>query len=354
MLRLQSIRRAHGLLAVVILLVAGAAWAQDEPAAQEPASAPAGQQPTTAPAEQQPVMARVIDVHGDVQHAPVDSREWQPCKVGDEYAQGTKISTGVRSSIKLQIGQEEPYTALLIEAVGLTYLSESYKTKETKRVRVGVGYGKIRAGVAEGGLKSDFTVDSPVATLSKRGTWNFGLAYERGTDRFEVFLLDYGLVDALNKITGERRGLAPRELVTQAMRRWLDQAQILRNTPVPDILGQGDIEVAFNRIGLDGLGVLGPGEGRAVLINLSNTTARNEFARLARSLLPPLQPPHAVERPNLRPEGFFGTGRGDQLIDLLIEQNSALSQKGFAKPGHYKFRRSALEGWLRKHDQGGR
>ena len=354
MFRLQSTRRAQGLPAVVILLVAGAAWAQDRPAAQEPALAPAGQQPATAPAEQQPVMARVIDVRGDVQHAPVDSREWQPCKVGDEYPQGTKISTGVRSSMKLQIGEEEPYTALLIEAVGLTYLSESYKTQETKRIRVGVGYGKIRAGVAEGGLKSDFTVDSPVATLSKRGTWNFGLAYERGTDRFEVFLLDYGLVDALNKATGRRRGLVPGELVTQAMRRWLDQVQILRNTPIPDILGQGDIEVAFNRIGQDGLGVLGPGEGRAVLINLSNTTARNDFARLARSLLPPLQPPHAVERPGLRPEGFFGTGRGDQLIDLLIEQNSALPQQGLATPGCYKFRRSVLEGWLRKHDQGGR
>jgi hypothetical protein len=217
-----------------------------------------------------------------------------------------------------------------------------------------VGYGKIRAGVAEGGLKSDFTVDSPVATLSKKGTWNFGLAYERGTDRFEVFLLDYGLVDALNKITGERRGLVPGELVTQVMRRWLDQVQILRNIPVPDILGQGDVEVAFNRIAQDGLGVLGPGEGRAVLINLSNITARNEFARLAHLLLPSLPTPPPGERPDLRPEGFFGTGRGDQLINVLIEQNSALAQKGFAKPGCYKVRRSALEGWLRNHEQGGR
>ena len=57
----------------------------------------------------------------------------------------------------------------------------------------------VRAGVAEGGLKSDFTIDSPVATLSKRGTWNFALYYERETERFEISLLDRGLVEAIDK-----------------------------------------------------------------------------------------------------------------------------------------------------------
>jgi hypothetical protein len=347
----------HALLVAVGLIAADVSFAQDEAAQQQPASAPGAGQVTTAPADRQPVLAKVLEVHGDVEHAPLDSNEWQPCKQGDEYPAETKIRTGVRSSIKLQIGQEEPYTAMLVEAVGLTYLSEAYKTEDTKRVRVGVGYGKIRAGVAEGGLKSDFTVDSPVATLSKRGTWNFGLAFERGTDRFEIFLLDYGLVDALSKITGERRGLKPGELVTQAMRRWLDQAQILRNVSVVDILGQSDIQIAFNRIRQDGLGVLGPGEGRAVFIDLSNVSARNEFARLARGWLAPGGVAHGVERPTqalVRPEGFFGTGRGDQLIDLLIEQNTFLVDKGFAKPGCYKVRRSALESWLKSHDRGNR
>jgi hypothetical protein len=324
----------------------GTAFAQQRPASQ----------PTTAPAETQPLTARVIEIHGDVQHATLDSSNWQPCKLDDEYPQETKIRTGLRSSIKLQIGRERPYTALLIESVGLTYISEAYKTTDSKRVRIGVGYGKIRAGVAEGGLKSDFTVDSPVATLSKRGTWNFGLSYERGTDRFQVFLLDQGLVDALNKLTGYRRALERGELVTQAMRRWLDQAQILRNVPVPDILGQGDIEVAFNRIGQAGLGVTGPGQGRAVLINLSNSSASEEFARLIRRRLQPLPglPPLPGGLPRARPEGFFGTGRGDQLIDIMIDTGSSLSQNGFAKPGTYNFRRSALETWLQSHNQPGR
>ena len=86
-----------------------------------------------------------------------------------------------------------------------------------------MGYGRIRAGVAEGGLKSDFTVDSPIATLSKRGTWGFTLFYERDTDYFDIGLTDRGLVEAINKLTNERRMLNPKELVTSAMRAWLSR-----------------------------------------------------------------------------------------------------------------------------------
>jgi hypothetical protein len=326
---------AFGLLAVSVVA------AQQQPAAE---------QPTTAPAEaKQPIMARVIELHGDVKYAPLESQDYKPCQLNDEYPPETKIITGVRSSIKLQIGEEEPYTCMLIEAVGKTILSEAYKTQTTKRVRVGVGYGRIRAGVAEGGLKSDFTVDSPVATLSKRGTWGFTLFYERDTDYFEIGLTERGLVEAINRLTRERRAVNPKELVTAAMRLWLDQAQFQRNVPVPDVLGQGDIEVAFNRLQQDGLGVLQPGEGKAVLINLSNDSARADFADLARRFLPPGQPLEL--RGNLRAEGFFGTGRGDQLIEVMIEANNPLAQQGFARPGAYKFRRAALESWLRDYNQ---
>jgi hypothetical protein len=239
---------------------------------------------------------------------------------------------------------------MLIEAVGKTILSEAYKTKDTKKVRVGVGYGRIRAGVAEGGLKSDFTVDSPVATLSKRGTWGFTLFYERDTDYFDIGLTDRGLVEAINKLTRQRRAVNPKELVTSAMRMWLSQAQFERNVSIVDILGQGDIDVAFNRLQQNGLGVLQPGGGEAVVLNLSNEMARGRFADLARHYLPALPPPGGAQRP-ARPEGYFGTGRGDQLIEVLIEANNPLAQQGFAQPGRYKFRRAVLENWVRQHDR---
>jgi hypothetical protein len=332
-----------------VVLMALPATAQDAPSQPPPADAPAQPDATTS-ADQMPVLARVIEVTGDVKWAPLGTEDWKPVQLNDELPERTKILTGARSSVKLQMGEEEPYTAVLIDAVGKTVISEAFKTRDTKRIRLGVGYGQIRAGVAEGGLKSDFTIDSPVATLSKRGTWNFGLFYERGTDRFQVFLLDRGLVDVLNKLTAQRRGVQPGELVTQAMRMFLDQAE-LKNVPVADVLGQSDVEVAFNRIQNDGLGVVDPSQGRAVFINLSNATAADTFANLAeRSLLqtPPLfgqiQPGRVVAE-----EGFFGTGRGDDLVAVLLDQNNPLVRDGFAKAGRYSFRRAALEGWLKDH-----
>ncbi len=330
-------------------LAGGVVGAQDQPKGDE---ATAEKPAPPAPADdKQPIMARVIEVHGDVKYAPLDSRDYKPCKLDDEYPEGTKIITGVRSSIKLQIGDEEPYTCMLIEAVGKTLLSEAYKTKDTKKVRVGVGYGRIRAGVAEGGLKSDFTVDSPVATLSKRGTWGFTLFYERDTDFFEIGLADRGLVEAINKLTRQRRAVNPKELITSAMRAWLDQVRFERNVAVPDILGQGDMEVAFNRMQQSGLGVVMPGGGQQVLLDLSNGRARADFADLAKRALPPVALSTFGDQ-RLRAEGFFGTGRGDQLINVMIGASHPLAQKGFAQPGTYKFRRSALEGWLRQYKGG--
>jgi hypothetical protein len=293
------------------------------------------------------VRARVIDVVGDVQAARVETDDWKPVKLDDELDEFTKIRTGLFSSVKLQVGEEEPYTAVLLESVSQMFISEARLTPEAKRVRLGLSYGAIRAGVAEAGVKSEMTVDSPVATLSKKGTWNFGMFYERGTDRFQVWLLDRGLVDAISKINAARATVKPRERVTHAMRLFLDQAQLDRNVPIADVLGQSDIEVAFNKLQNEGLGVLGPGEGRAVLINLNNSTARSSFADLVDRSLTNLPPVVAPPRgPVIRAEGFFGTGRGDQLVNVLIDQADPLAQKGFARPGTYTFRRGALEKWL--------
>lgn len=292
-----------------------------------------------------PITARVLAVTGDAQHKPLDGETWTACQVGDEYPQETMVRTGVRSSLKLQVGEDDTYTAVVVEAATKTVLSELFRTDSRKRVRIGVGYGKVRAGVVEGGLESDFTVDSPVATLSKRGTWDFGLFYERGTDRFEIFLHDRGLVDAFNRITQTRREVLPGEVVKQTMLRWMDEAQLARNVAVNDILGQSEVGVAFNRLRTDGLRVLDPEGGQAVLIDLSSSASQQVFARHAALALGPGPALGGLQRQS-RPEGYFGTGRGDQLIPIIIEASSPLAQKGFARPGRYVFRRDALEGWL--------
>lgn len=325
--------------------------AEPEQAAPPAAGAPDAGAATAATGQRTPIMARVIEVRGDAKWKPLGADELKPVQVDDEYPEGTQIVTGVRSQVKLAIGLEEPYTAMLIDSMSSTILSEAAITPSAKRVRVGVGYGRVRAGVAEGGLESDFTIDSPVATLSKRGTWNFTLYYERDTDIFEIGLLDSGLITAINRVTGQQRTLTPRELVTEAMRRWLDQAEIERNVAISDLFGQEDIEIAFNRLTNEGLGVIDPGSGRRVLLDLSNLSARTTFSREVQTALGgavPIEPIDVVQ-PQLRPEGFFGTGRGDQLIDVIIDGGNPMAQRGFARPGHYRFRRSALENWMQRN-----
>jgi len=248
-------------LALLVLCAAAVAAAADD----APQSAPA-----TQPSERQPLTARVLEVHGDVQAAALGTADWKACTVDAEFPEATKFRTGLGGSLKLEIGRGEPYTAVVIEPVSLVALSEAWRSPTVQRVRMGVGYGQVRAGVAEGGRHSDFTVESPVVTLAKRGTWDFGMSYERGTERFEVFLLERGLVDAMNELTGERRQLLPGEAVTQAMRRWADEAGIRRSVPIADLLGQDDIRVAFNERDLSGLGVVEPGQGQAKLANLLN------------------------------------------------------------------------------------
>lgn len=329
--------------AVALLLAAATICSAQTQPAPAPPAAPAASQPASAPAGRTAIMARVLEVRGDVKHAPLDSDDWQPCKVDEQYPEQTLILTGLRSSLKLQVGADDTYTAVIVEPVTRMLISELYATSDTKRVNIGVGYGQIRAGVAEGGLKSDFTVTSPVATLSKRGTWNFGLFYERATDRFEIFLLDYGLVDAFSRATGEQRRLLPGELVTQVMRRWADEASLRRNVAIQDMLGQGDMEIAFNRLQNDGLRVIDPEGGQVVILNLSSDASRQAFADLVRQRLPTLTTPAGAPA---RREAFFGTGRGEDLIPIIIDSQSSLADKGVARPGTYRFSRSALEGWL--------
>lgn len=321
----------------------------------ETTSAPEATPAAASTPDATPIFARVIEVDGDVRYAPLESTDWKKVELDMQLPAETQIRTGLRSAVKFQIGEEAPFTAMVIESVGKVVLSEAYRDTDKKRVRVGVAYGKVRAGVAEGGLQSDFTVDTPVATLSKRGTWDFGVRYER-PDRFEFFLNEHGLIEVLNKISNDIRTLQPGQKVTEAMRLWLSEARFSRTVPVPDIFGQGEIDFAFNQLRSSGLGVTSLGGGETVFVNLSNRSARSDFSTLVTNSLGggnftnvnPVQRGPRTFGPLRRPEGFFGTGRGDELVPVIIDSSSNLARQGFAKPGTYRIRRSALEGWLRK------
>ncbi|MBL8878632.1 MAG: FecR domain-containing protein [Phycisphaerales bacterium] len=314
-------------ISLIAAIASGAITLQTTP----PEIAPSTTQPTT-DAATIGLRVRVVRLAGDVTYKTSPNQTPIKVKVGDAYTAPTTIQTGQYSSVTLKIGDELPDTLVKIDSGSTVDLSEAAIVDGTKRTRLGLGYGKVRAGVGEGGIQSDFTVETPNATLSKRGTWNYGIEYERGTGRYRAFVLDSGLASVLNKSKGIRREVAVGQSVTDAMRLWNDESQIQRNVPIPDVLGQEDIQVAFSRRNNSGLGLLQPGDGRRPIFDLTQRTEAGGFSLFNRRAGEPpiINPPRGIQRdfPAIRrPEGDFGTGRGGDLIGALVGSGRAKRQR---------------------------
>src|SRR5205085_2859087 len=103
--------------------------------------------------------------------------------------------------------------------------------------------------------------ETPTATLSKRGTMDFGISYEPSTGRFRVYLNKEGLIEVLKKTTGQSAVLQPGQYVTDAMRAWIDTLTNDRWVPVIDTVGASNAELVFNQIHESGMAVVEPGYG---------------------------------------------------------------------------------------------
>jgi hypothetical protein len=245
-------------LLTCLLLAACPLYAQTEPV---PATQPVAE---VAAPEGTPVDAQVIEVKGRAQHAPAgtavtDTAAWQPVQMNDRYPAGTLIRTGLGSHVILRFGQEEPYTVVLVERMTLANIAALYKTATEKVSQVHVNYGAVRGGVSEGGLRSSFVVDSTVATLTKRGTWGFRMFIERGTGRYVISLADDGMIQALNRLTGQRQNLYSGQYVNEAMIRWVEQTTFDRLITMQDRFGLTAEELRFKSFNDTGLAVLSPG-----------------------------------------------------------------------------------------------
>jgi hypothetical protein len=94
--------------------------------------------------------------------------------------------------------------------------------------------------------------------LTKRGTWGFRMFVERGTGRFTIALADAGMIEALNRLTGQQQNLFPGQYLTQAMIRWVDQASFDRLISMQDPLGLTVDEFEFQAFNPTGLAILDP------------------------------------------------------------------------------------------------
>ena len=259
---------------------------------------------TTRPAEEkaEQLKARVVSVAGAASWAPAaasptDKQAWKAVQVGDEYDAGTQIKTSLRSAVVLTFGDD---TVVKIERMTLASIDQFHKSATTKTTRLGLGYGAVRAGVAEGALRSDFAVDSPVATLSKRGTDGIYFYQEPRTGRFVISLARAGELEILHRIRQQLRLLRRGENVTQRLLDFILRSQIDRNFHF-FTGGLTNAELQFEMRNTTGLSILNPGKPFLRQVTETVSAARRQRADSAPSQRQPA-------------EAFFGT----QLTGLSL------------------------------------
>lgn len=235
------------LLGTVATLLCGTALAQT-------ASAPAA---ATQPAGS-PDQAVVVRLTGQVTAQPPGADAWQPVKQGQRLAPRTRIRTGLRSRVVLAFGDN---SIAEIAPVTLAAIEDFRRGSDTTSVTLDLGHGQIRATAVETTLRSEMTIQSPTATLSKKGTHDYGMRYDAGTGNYTIFLNQEGLVEAFNNMTGQARTLRQGQFVTQAMLRWIETARLVRYAPVIDTWGSTVSEIHFNVRHGSGLGSIEPGGG---------------------------------------------------------------------------------------------
>ena len=309
---------------------------------QDSQTAQAKPQPTRADEEPfvEPLSAVVIEVSGTVDRAkpgvsPLASEGWTPVKWKDQLDAGTQIRTGLRSAVHLQFGKT---TVVAIRNATHASIDQIYRSAKTEHVQIGLGYGTVRGGSVEGTLQSQVVVDSPVATLAKRGTEGWEMSVEPMTGRFRVSLAEYGLVEAVKKLRDAgriSRTVRPGEYATDAniANMWIKQDIFDRNVKFYQAEAVTVADSDFSTENTRGYGVLAPGGGSELATVAGRNSANFALDQLSERYPGANRPGTTVlipEGPVQRPEGNFGTGRTFKV--LLPEAGRKVVSAGFSPP----------------------
>jgi ferric-dicitrate binding protein FerR (iron transport regulator) len=148
-------------------------------------------------------------ISGKVEYR-LSGSDWQPARIGLVLEKGALVSTGFKSSATLQVGASSIY----LKALTRLSLEDLVKTSGGTRTKLYLLAGRVRADVPpQAGKTTDFSVDSPTATASVRGTAfefdGLNLLVSRGTVRFLTPTSQYHLVGA-----AEFSYLAPNGTIT--------------------------------------------------------------------------------------------------------------------------------------------
>jgi hypothetical protein len=148
------------LLVIVLVIMTGAVWAQSP-------------------------RAVIQELRGTVETKAPGASAWQAAVVGQELERETLVSTGFKSEAVIALGD----STLLARPLTRLTLGEIAAAVDSERIEVQLRTGRIRADVRPpSGGAVDFTVRSPMATASVRGTSfefdTFTLRVDEGTVSF--------------------------------------------------------------------------------------------------------------------------------------------------------------------------
>jgi hypothetical protein len=122
--------------------------------------------------------ASFLEVNGTVEIKAPGSAAWVNAAAGDRLEENTLISTGFRSTALVAVGD----SVITVRPVTRLSLEEIVRDQGGEQVSLYLQTGRIRADVKPpAGGRTEFTVRSPVATASVRGT-----SFEFDTENLRV------------------------------------------------------------------------------------------------------------------------------------------------------------------------
>lgn len=314
--------RKIGYSCCVLILVCGATTRADVPAAKADDS----------------LRYEVIDLEGKVRYGdaatcdPLKPEGWRIAKKGDLLGAGLIVHVPFRAKLKLVARPADPPTVMLFESGSLLTISDLHLKNGVATSRIKLGYGAIRAGVAEGGTRSDMEIEAPVATLSKKGTDIFRFEYHNGRFMMSLSEQGRGMLQAIqNQMGGYSGGQVSRfvtagQFITQQLMKTIDNVQFDRDININDQFGLIGNDRLFTLINDRGLAFLFPtGNRPGNMLDGTNTNVNNPNTDTSNSLNNqniPLTP--AVSN---NPGGNFGIGQGG-LPNLFSARQTPLSRNG--------------------------
>ncbi len=303
-----------------------------------PQAAPAPAPQDTQPASQPGVDELVYEVNAarrarwaPIGTDPTNEAAWKPIRQGDLLRAGSVIQTKMHGTVKLVQRPADPPTVMLIEGGTTIQIDELHYRAEgagrAARSHVSLKVGAVRAGVAEGRVRSDMLITSPSAQLSKRGTDIFRFEYANG--RFQMSLSEKGrgLVQAIQfdwnsrneLIRTKSRFMTPGQWVSQRMFQAIESVRFDRNIQFNDVFGisQADKDFLLNNGGIALLLPLGNNT-----VNWLDSPVQGGQVNLGGLQIPLVAPPRMGRQPNS--DGDFGIGQG--ILPGLFGQPSLRRQ----------------------------